>query len=305
MQSLSRNLFLAASLTAMGIAGANAAGNGSSPKGKPFVSINNQIVEVTGAISSLQDQIDLLVARVDTVEQRVGANEAAIASLQAQNAALQAMASQNASDIASINAAILQLQQANATLQALIAATTGTVTQLQAQLDTNSALIANLQGAVLLAETSVITLGSNLQPQIDNNNALIVALQTELDQLKSLLQAKQDRINGLCPNGQAIQQVLANGSVVCESVGGGASGTLQSTYTSLYSGNISSGQYASIYATCPTGWVVSGAGHWYAYNWQVVHTYTSSNNGAYLYARNNNPYTSYISVVATCLRIVP
>ena len=107
---------------------ANAAGNGSSPKGKPFIAINNQIVEVVNAaVTSLQDQIDDLVARVDTVELRVSADEEAIFRLQDQNEILAYLVLQNFSDITAIQAEITLLAQSNTDLQSLIATTSGEV----------------------------------------------------------------------------------------------------------------------------------------------------------------------------------
>ena len=53
---------------------AQAAGNGSTPNGKPFIAINDQIIEVKGAISSIEDQLAELVAQASSLEDRVAAN---------------------------------------------------------------------------------------------------------------------------------------------------------------------------------------------------------------------------------------
>jgi len=54
-------------------------------KGKPFIEIQGQFVEITEEITDVQTHIDGLVARVETIEERVTANEDVVAGLTAQN----------------------------------------------------------------------------------------------------------------------------------------------------------------------------------------------------------------------------
>lgn len=56
-----------------------AAGNGGSPNGKPFIAIDNQIIEVNAGLIDLQSQIDTLIGVVGTIEERIAASEMAIA----------------------------------------------------------------------------------------------------------------------------------------------------------------------------------------------------------------------------------
>lgn len=74
------------------------------PNGKPFVELDGQLHEVQGAVQSLQQQLDALVARVDTIEEQVGANQDAIAALTATNADLQAQIDAGADDVADLQA---------------------------------------------------------------------------------------------------------------------------------------------------------------------------------------------------------
>jgi hypothetical protein len=65
------------------------------------------------------------VARVDTVEERVGANEDAIVLLDKQNVALETLIQQGLSDIPSIQAAIDSLQLDNVNLWELTTSNAG------------------------------------------------------------------------------------------------------------------------------------------------------------------------------------
>lgn len=282
--------------------------SGSNPKGKPFIAINDQIVEVEGAVSSLQDQIDLLVARVDTVEDRVTACEDAMLTLEDQNSVLEALVQQNLSDIAAIEAEIVLLQQANTDLLELIAANSGDIETLKADVDANEAMITTLQSALGMVQNDLISLETSLQNQIENNEALITALQSEVDQINTDLQLKQDLVNGTCPDGSAIQQILPDGSVICEGVGG-TSGQLHSVHSYKYSPLVGPGLWARVSAYCPYGYTATGAGFASAYRWDVHTTYTfpdsSYENGGYVSAQNLNTYDDYILAVTTCTCIVP
>lgn len=83
-------VFVIASLSSAFVVAA-AGGNGGSPKGQSFVAIGDHIVQVESAISSLEDQIAMLIGRVDSIEARVGANEVAIALSESSNASLQVL----------------------------------------------------------------------------------------------------------------------------------------------------------------------------------------------------------------------
>lgn len=286
---------------------------GSNPKGKPFVAINNQIVEVKGSISSLQEQMDILVGRVDTVEERVTANEQAILDLNEQNMAIQVLLDNSLTNVGDINAEIALLQNDTANLNGQIAALAENdpaFDALQSEINANASMITTLEGSILMVQDGVISLETSLQEQIDGNSTLIAQLQAETAQIQANLELKQNLINGICPDGTAVIEVMADGSIICAGAGSGISGQLESVYS--YKGaNAEPGFPATARATCNTaaGYVVTGSGILNGKGWSIEQMHTSSNsnvaNDSVVTATNNHDYATFIQAVATCTRIKP
>jgi len=269
---------------------ASSTDKGANPNGKPFIEIQGQIIEVEGEVSTLQDQADALVGVVGTLEGRITANEDAIAALQATSANLQAQIDANGEDIVSLEAQVAALEADNASLQQQIndlGDADGVV--LQAQIDANSALITTLN-------QSITDLGVTLQDQIDNNADLIALMQDDIDRIDAALLMKQNRVNGLCPDGSAIQSINEDGSVVCENAGGGAGGL---TSVSVWS---ESTFEFEMYATCPADYVVSGCG-FTKYDAVIFHSYADTSENRCVLAGMGS-YAALRSI-ATCLRLAP
>jgi hypothetical protein len=224
-------------------------------KGKPFVALQDQIVEVEGAISSLSDQVEILIGDVDSIEARMSASETAIQDLQNQIDSLNALIIGNYTTIDDVNAAIDALS-ADMTAE-------------------NEALKLTLQAAIADVEAGTIDLTDDLQLQIDNNKALIAILSAEIESQAEWEAFNDNLINGVCPDGSFVTSIEIDGSLVCGDVGdnGGAAGTLLS-FTSfgpdvrVYPAGVpnperynSTSGYNFGYATCPEGSIVT-SGQW-------------------------------------------
>lgn len=286
---------------------------GNFPKGKPFVALNDQVVEVKGSISSLEEQIDILVGRVDSIEQRVTANEAAILKLGNQNAALQTLITSALTSIEDINAEISLLQNDNENLKAQMAALaegSSEIETLQAEIDENKAMIATLEDSMLMVNDGVISLETSLQEQIDNNVELMGVIQDQVALINETLETKQNIIDGVCPDGSAVQQINADGSVVCGAAGGGVSGQFESirVYQGMSAGP---GRSVEIGVSCPDGYAATSAGINNGTGWDLHQLNTTPDdhalypNGAILNATNKNSYPTWITAVAACMRLVP
>lgn len=230
------------------------AGKGATPKGKPFVELAGQIMEVEGEVASISEQLEAVVGQVDSIEDRLDADEATLLDLTSQLSDLEAQLAATGNDIAALEAEIQVLQAENVAMQAAIAANTGDIAALQDAVDYNSALIAVLQQAVGGLST--------LEELIENHTMLITALEAEIENLELEIAEKQEMISGNCPAGYAIREVLADGSVACEPVGGGGGGVGAPTIVRAFQAqNVFVGQTVSLIASCPAGFFPTGGGH--------------------------------------------
>lgn len=310
MKNLLVNVLIVILSSTICITAVHAAGKGGKRHGKRLVAIKNTLVEVQGAITSLQDQMDLLVARVDTVEERVGANEDAIATLQNQNTALDALVQQNLTDVASIEAEIEALSQANVALQAQIDAYSGDIAALQGRLADNEAMISTLQQAIMMAQTDLISVESSLQQQIEKNLNLITVLQDEIDIINANLALKQNLVNGTCPNGEAMVEILDDGSVVCDAIGGVTAGQLLSVQA-LRSVSVPSNATRTLNVSCPPGYIATSAGILNGLNFEIIAMSTgveAASQGqhyAFVTAKNTFYSSSNLQVSATCIQLAP
>ncbi|MFZ2540218.1 MAG: hypothetical protein WAW75_00430 [Gallionella sp.] len=224
---------------------------------------NGDLLAVQGAIATLTDQLNALVARVSTLEERVIADENAMISLVNQINVLNVLINQNLTSITAIQNEILTLQNQNTYLTSLIATNTGDIAALQLQVSQNAALITTLEASVLLVQNSVINLGTSLQAQIDNSLVLIAALQGEIDMINSDLAFRDMLLGGICPSGEAAVEIQANGALVCAVVGGGTGGgSLTVTQFAVFQTvNIGPGASSgNIITGCPAGSVATDSG---------------------------------------------
>jgi len=157
-----------------------AAGNGGTPNGKPFVAIQGEIAEIQGAVSTIEEQVALLLGQVNSLTERVSASEVAIVDLRAENVFLEALILGAFTSIEDINLEIDSLSN---------------------DVETNAGLITTLQAAIVSIEAGQLDLGNNLQDQIDNNLDLISALQGYIVSINEFLEMDQHITEGTCPEG--------------------------------------------------------------------------------------------------------
>jgi peptidoglycan hydrolase CwlO-like protein len=264
---------------------------GSNAGGKPFVQLENQIIEVQNyTTQTIEQQIQELTTnvintdteladRVSTLESDFQALDTRVTSLETQMSLTQdriAVTEQNIDSLTN-KASNLETQIDELLTKALQQGTD--ILTLQQQLAT-----INQQIETILAQTGdhteeIETLkqqASTLQTEIETNAAGITSLQSELttttlliEGLKSellnmkgqlanmqiYLAGKQDVINKRCPDGQALVEVSANGSIACETIGS----------TGIVSGTVSFYEWQEawqpITLQCPPGRIATGAGH--------------------------------------------
>ena len=172
-------------------------------------------------------------------------------------------------------------------------------------------MIAALQGAIVLVQTDLISLQTGLQEQIDNNLDLINALQDEINIINEALALKQNLINGVCPNGEAMVEVLADGSVVCGSFGGATSGQLRSVRTYNPGVGVPANGVRTARAYCPTGYIATSAGILNGSSFTIIEMSTDTDAAgggedfAFVTARNTGYNVAALMPVATCIQLAP
>ena len=214
-----------------------AAGLGSTPKGKPFVEINGQIVEVKSDISSLQDAHDAIVARVEALEDadfqvQIDFLTAEIARLDAENALrvqdildLFDLAEQNQFDV---GFALSEIQRLQGLINDLSADQIDLIADFQAQIDTLEMDIATnasgLLGAIADAQDNA-DLIAMLDTDIDNIQADILQIQNDLAN-------KQDLVSDTsCPAGSFVFGVRDNGATLdCAAIEASATPNFLTTF---------------------------------------------------------------------------
>lgn len=215
---------LATAIVALVVTPVFSNGNGSAPKGKPFVAIQGQLIEVKGEIQSVKGQIAEITASVSSISEAVQQTQTDISELQSTNELLQAQLAGLLINYENLMTQCSELVAANEALDLQLAALleTNDATQeqlddLRAQSESNTAQIEAIMGAygelaLLAAEME------NLTVQVQANTATRIALQEEvLPELQRLSGVMNNILAGNCSDGQAVREILQDGTLVCES----------------------------------------------------------------------------------------
>lgn len=240
-----------------------------------------------GEIDQLRADLELLSGRVGDLETIVNGYQTTIDSLEAQNAYLTPLVEQNVTDIATIKSEINALKQAD---------------------QDNSDLIATLETALATATSDISNMKNpdivgSLQEQINHNLSLINALDVEIIAVKNEYVKKEDQINGICPDGKSLLGIQDGGSLVCGSPPA-YSNQLHSVLVSLCEDVVGGAGRAIIELSCPTGYTVTGVGH-YNRKVNVYESRSTDSNTGLVIGENLTGSTQLMCNYTTCTGIVP
>ncbi len=197
-------------------------------KGKPFVALQDQIVEVQGAVTTLEDQVTELIGRVDSIAERLTATELAIVDLENENDALNTL----------IMGAYTSIDDLYFEIETLSEDTSA-----------NASLIASLQSAIASIEEGQIDLTNNLQGQVDNNLELIELLEGDIASINDYIALDNHITEGTCPSGEFVIGHTEN-SLSCAAAGGSGSNTLWGYFR--FARSASWGRNIQVYCDLPT-----------------------------------------------------
>ena len=151
----------------------------------------------------------------------------------------------------------------------------------------------------------LVTTTADLQSQIDANMGDVDALSNQVEQNQLMITMLEAQLAALkygletgCPKDNAVRQVLPNGTVVCE-YDDGADQTIVSVIV-----DIPHNSRGSAFAPCPSGYVITGGGHWAPTvgRYFVVNQSFPFSNGWMTYAFNTFGDTRSLEAYAICAR---
>lgn len=183
------------------------------------------------------------------------------------------------------------------------------VGSLEERADSIEEIIANLQTQNVGLQEQIDQNAHNteeLQSQVDTNTLLIIALQEDSVRINAVLEEKQNIINGTCPEGSSIREIMEDGSVACEIDDKGGEGGAIARFVLPSYIDIAPMQTVSSTIKCWSGYTLTGGG--YRTSDESVNVFTNgpTYHGAkwFVEAKNNNPaMTSGMIVYANCIKI--
>ncbi len=219
-----KNLILISML--MGMTSAANAANDKLPNGKPFVLLNDQIVEVENTLQALEDKYDDIItdiyASIEGLDGKISAINLKINELEETDAQLKEKIAQTIADLESQGADIKTLFENYQSLKAQLEVLEASVVT-KAELEALEAEIETVRSSIAGVSTEVASLLSD----IEDNAALIALLQQDM---KNLTVAMESAIpQGECPQGQFLVALNEDGSIVCSSSDSNSSASPQIT----------------------------------------------------------------------------
>ena len=188
------------------------AASGGSPNGKPFVEINGQLQEIRAVQLSTEARLDALFERIGSLEAAVDSIDQSILLLAQQNSEISNLLSYLESEVMSVEDVAAKIVENIETLTQSINSQQGDISALESQLGDYENLLSIMQ----LDTDGVI---EQLSLRIENNEDMLRILEMELTNVVDAVKLKQDIISGICPEGEAVYAVGADGSLSCIKTG--------------------------------------------------------------------------------------
>jgi hypothetical protein len=171
------------------------------------------------------------------------------------------------------------------------------IDSLQGQLNTLIGQVSNLEAWRVKAELVMLKLRQNTV----KNAKAIALLESEIENINTLLDTKQDIIDGQCPDNQYVYKITNSpAGLVCRA-DIGANGLAVLTVKTSY--EIAAKAAAIFSSQCPTGSVVSGG----SYDASPALTVSSAGiveNGYEVNVANTSDALQTLNITATCLAVL-
>ena len=291
---------------------------GGTPKGKPFVQLGNQIIELQGQleqtiqeqaeqlttvaataekVNTLEGTVDSLEGRVLSLEDRVETAEANLSLLNTKATNQEDQIAQLISDALAHGVDILALQNSLVTINQQIATLETQAGDHATEIDALQAQATSLTNQI---EANAAGLTA-LQAGLAETNELIDALKAQLEELQLVLEMKQNIVNGTCSTGQALVQVYVDGSVGCTSLGVSGALTVQ-TVSKVHSFTAASTIH---FYVCPAGTVVAGGSFIKDSGKEMIASVPAGNSWKFQVAGGGNNVTAVYLLHLQCVAFAP
>lgn len=185
------------------------------PKGRPFIELNDQIVEVRGILRTMEERFTGLLGRIEVIEHSVDRNSAAILALETESTILREV-------VENLTFGLETISDAQNTISLRIDA-------LEAEIELNGDVLGILEQEIVSLNEVITLLDSDLEEstgllseRISENELLIGILSQRQDELSEQLALKQNLTEGRCPDTEALVGLEEDGSLLCESFVGGS-----------------------------------------------------------------------------------
>lgn len=188
------------------------------PKGKPFVELEGQIVEVKNSVASIETQVNELLVSANILEGRVTNLETNMVTI---NSAIQVVKDENAIILEQMSSVLIEATMNNNEIQVAFTKITELTAQIQALANssgTNNEIILELQAQINIQQSYISANSEGYQElldKIENNYMLIEGLHERAVLVENAISLKQSVINAECSEGQALTKINPDGSYEC------------------------------------------------------------------------------------------